>query len=118
MLLVSIPFLIFLPQSQDALLALVSDGRSIWLRIIFAVVCLLWALETFYWAQFMSRRFPPELPPERESAAPLLSNDALKRLNEEFPKWVGMLAIAAVFVATVKANWGNNELDPENETGG
>jgi len=109
MLLVAFPFLTFLPPSQDALLALVADRRSIWPPLVFAVVCLLWALQTFYWAQFMSRLPRRETAPRRDEDSRWLSPEKLENLNEKFPRVIGLLALIVVSGATVKANWGNSE---------
>jgi hypothetical protein len=49
MLLAAIPFLTLLPLSQDALLALIANRQSLWPQSVFMLVCLIWALETFYW---------------------------------------------------------------------
>jgi hypothetical protein len=109
MLMVAFPFLTFLPPSQDALLALVADRRSIWPPLVFAEVCLLWALETFYWAQFMSRLPRRETAPPRDEDPRWLSPKELENLNEKFPRVIGLLALIVVSGATVKANWGNSE---------
>src|SRR3954467_5861965 len=47
------PFLL-LPQSQDALLTL-AQSKHLVRQALFAVLVLLWALTTHYWARFMSR---------------------------------------------------------------
>jgi hypothetical protein len=107
MLLTAIPFLTLLPPSQDALLALIANRQSLWPQFVFMLVCLIWALETFYWAQFMSR-LPPKRPPQWYMRPRLLSESGLERLNKEVPRLIGALALVVVSCAAIKANWGSS----------
>ena len=106
-LIISVPFLFLLGPSQDALLAAVGQHHSLGSKLLLAGVCLLWALETFYWTYFMSR-----LPatPKGERAYPhdpLLAPEQLETLNDAFPFWLGLAALAIASGATFKANAGN-----------
>src|SRR5712691_9554950 len=104
-LLVSIPFLL-LPPSQDALPALVA-GANPGSDFIFAAFCLFWALETYFWANFMSRLPAPARAPRLPGQEPLLAPGCLETLNPSLPRWLGLLALLIVGAATLKANRGN-----------
>lgn len=106
-LLVAIPFLFLLPPSQDALLALVA-GANPGSQAIFAAVSLFWAVETYYWADFMSRLPARPRTSRRPGERPLLSARCLEALNRELPLSLGLLALVVVGGATLKANWGNS----------
>lgn len=100
--LIAIPFLFFLPPSQDALLAVASDAADKpWAAVLFAAASFFWAFATFYWARFMSRldtQRGPRLYP------PLITEQWLELLNEALPRWLGVAALATIAAATWWAN--------------
>jgi hypothetical protein len=106
-LIISVPFLFLLGPSQDALLAAVGQHHSLWSKLLLAGVCLLWALETFYWAYFMSRLPAPPKGERAHPHDPLLAPEQLETLNNAFPFWLGLAALAIASGATFKANDGN-----------
>jgi hypothetical protein len=106
-LLVAIPFLVLLPPSQDALLALVA-GANRGSQIIFAAVSLFWALETYYWADFMSRLPARPKAPRPRGQEALLSPARLEALNRWLPRLLGLFALLVVGGAALKANRGNS----------
>src|SRR5437868_5794127 len=62
--------IIIVPQSQDALLALLEDTvaatrAGLADAAVFAALVFLWAFQTFYWARFVSRLPPRPHPPYR-----------------------------------------------------
>jgi hypothetical protein len=111
------------PQSQDALLALLEDTLEIleYIRkypssmfdvlllislLAFPVLTFFWAFQTFYWARFVSRlqiksRRKHYYPP------PILDDARIERLNERIPRHLGTIVFFSVWLALLKANWWN-----------
>jgi hypothetical protein len=85
---IGISFLIlFLPQSQDALLALFEDVFNDALLSVanlaaFALLALLWAFQTFYWARFVSR-LPARERPTTWYEPPILSNQRIEETQRD-----------------------------------
>jgi len=102
---IALPFLLALGPSQDALLAAVAQQHSLASKLLLAAVCLLWALETFYWAYFMSRLPPPPKGARADPGHPWLSAGELEALNNAFPFWLGLAALTIAGVAILRANW-------------
>ena len=103
----SVPFLWVLGPSQDALLAIVTQQHSPWLKAVFIAVCLFWPIETYYWALFMSRLPKQPARPRSNPARRLIAESAVERLNECFPLWLGFAALLSIGGATILANKGN-----------
>jgi hypothetical protein len=104
--LLSIPFLFLLGPSQDALLAAVAQQHSDGSKALLAAFVLLWAVETFYWAHFMSRL--PEPPKgERSHPTPAWRTNLLRSVNRGYPFWLGLVALAIAGLAAIKANGDN-----------
>ena len=101
--------IIFVPQSQDALLALFEDVFTGSLAGIanlaaFAALAFLWAFQTFYWARFVSRMPARKRRPIFYKPA-LLSAELIERRNVLIPRWLGGLVLGSVWVALLRANW-------------
>jgi len=102
--------IIFVPQSQDSLLALLEDAVEASLAgladaVAFAALAFLWAFQTFYWARFVSRlparpRSPHRYPP------PVLSDQRIEELNRRTPYRLGGLVLLSVWIALLRCNWG------------
>ena len=105
--------IVFIPQSQDALLALLEDAfvgsfsdsaPGIANLIAFSLLAFFWAFQTFYWARFVSR-----LPARSRRAScyppPILSDDVIGDLNERIPRRLGVIVLLSVWVALLRANW-------------
>jgi hypothetical protein len=103
---ISVPFLLFIGPAQDALLAAIGQHHSLTSKLALAGICFLWAIETFYWAYFMSR-LPAPRRGVRAHASALLKPRRLKALNEHFPFCLGLSTLFIAAGAAVKANWGN-----------
>lgn len=102
---ISLPFLFFLGPSQDAMRAAIGQHHSLTSKLCLALICLLWAIETFYWAYFMSRL--PALPKGLRAFPdePLLTQDQLDALNRDFCFWFGLATLLIAGGAASKANW-------------
>ena len=105
--------IVSISQSQDALLALLENihadtwldaRRGIGNLIAFAVLAFFWAIQTFYWARFVSR-LParPRRPVLYEP--PILTDTRMEYLNEKIPRRLGALALLSVWAALLRANW-------------
>ena len=82
--------ILLVPQSQDALLALLQDvflregaglASGLGNAASFAALAFFWAFQTFYWARFVSR-LPPRPRTPHCYRPPLLTDDRLAVLNE------------------------------------
>src|SRR5207248_6178658 len=81
--------IIIVPQSQDALLALLEDTvaatrAGLADAAVFAALVFLWAFQTFYWARFVSR-LPPRPHPPYRYPPPLLSEARFEWWNRYLP---------------------------------
>jgi hypothetical protein len=101
-ILVAIPFLWALQQSQDALLALVDDFQPAQITL-FLLFWFSWAFSSFYWARFMSR-LPPR-PPTPRRYIPWIPPEWLHELELTLPRLLGAAVIAIVAVALLIAGW-------------
>ena len=106
--------ILVIPQSQDALLALLQDvfsregaglASSIGNAAAFAALAFFWAFQTFYWARFASR-LPPRTHPDHRYPPPVLSETHLAALNYRLPHWLGALVLVSIWLALLRANWG------------
>jgi hypothetical protein len=110
LVLIGITLLILLiPQSQDALLALMEDlfGGSlagISNFVAFAFLVFLWAFQTFYWARFVSR-LPARTRRQICYPPPVLSDADIEERNERIPRRLGALVLFSVWLALLRANW-------------
>src|SRR5262249_46394375 len=110
LVLIAITLLIlFIPQSQDALLALMEDlfsgsAAGIGNFVAFAVLVFLWAFQTFYWARFVSR-LPARSRRRICYPPPVLSDAEIGARNERIPRRLGVLVLLAVWLALLRANW-------------
>ncbi len=101
--------IVLIPQSQDALLALLEDaltGPGMVNLSVFAFFALIWAVETFYWGRFVSRL------PARERRPifykpPRLSAELIEKRNAQIPRVLGTLVLISVLVALGRAGWPN-----------
>ena len=103
--------ILLVPQSQDALLALLQDvflregaglASGLGNAASFAVLAFFWAFQTFYWARFVSR-LPPRPRTPHCYRPPLLADDRLAVLNERLPHWLGALVLISAWLALFRA---------------
>ena len=102
--------IIIVPQSQDALLALLEDTvaatrAGLADAAVFAALVFLWAFQTFYWARFVSR-LPPRPHPPYRYPPPLLSEARFEWWNRYLPYVLGGLVLLSVWIALSRSNWG------------
>src|SRR5438477_5663499 len=102
--------IIIVPQSQDALLALLEDTvaatrAGLADAAAFAALVFLWAFQTFYWARFVSR-LPPRPHPPYRYPPPLLSEARFEWWNRYLPYVLGGLVLLSVWIAVLRSNWG------------
>ena len=102
--------IIIVPQSQDALLALLEDTvaatrAGLADAAVFAALVFLWAFQTFYWARFVSR-LPPRPHPPYRYPPPLLSEARFEWWNRYLPYVLGGLVLLSVWIALLRSNWG------------
>ena len=102
--------IIIVPQSQDALLALLEDTvaatpAGLADAALFAALVFLWAFQTFYWARFVSR-LPPRPHPPYRYPPPLLSEARFEWWNRYLPYVLGGLVLLSVWIALLRSNWG------------
>ena len=110
-LLIALPILFSLDQSQDAFRALVQDVNDSRLiavseKVLFVFVSFIWSFEVFYWARFMSRLKLPSLAwPTHKNDGRIMTVSFFSAARKVLPRWLGVLAQAEVALAVIYANW-------------
>jgi hypothetical protein len=114
--------IILVPQSQDALLALLEDISdavvllmknpslhsisNLCLLSFFPLLAFFWAFQTFYWSRFVSR-LPIKSRRTHYYLPPILDDARIERFNERIPRSLGAYVLFSVWFALLRANWWN-----------